>query len=128
MQPIESNPLGDHPNRSVDLRVEGKELVERLAEWLEQSMVNNGHPTAEKVLDYQDEQSVYSDWKQIPPGQLTALELFQRVIKQSIRLHHPGFLGHQISPAAPVAALSGLVSDLLNNGMGVYEMLSLIHI
>lgn len=122
MQPIESNPLGDHPNRSVDLRVEGKELVERLAEWLEQSMVNNGHPTAEKVLDYQDEQSVYSDWKQIPPGQLTALELFQRVIKQSIRLHHPGFLGHQISPAAPVAALSGLVSDLLNNGMGVYEM------
>ena len=50
------------------------------------------------------------------------LALFETILAQSVRVHHPRYMGHQLSPSAPLAALAGLVGDLLNNGMGVYEM------
>ncbi len=45
-----------------------------------------------------------------------------RVVAASTALHHPRYLGHQVAPALPGAALAELVSALLNNGTGVYEM------
>ena len=38
------------------------------------------------------------------------------------RSHHPRYLGHQVAPPLPGAALAELVSALLNNGTGVFEM------
>ena len=49
-------------------------------------------------------------------------QLFSRVYERTIRLHHPKYMGHQISPPLPETALASLMSDLMNNGMGVFEM------
>ncbi len=38
------------------------------------------------------------------------------------RLHHKGFVGHQVATPLPVAALCDLVASLLNNGMAIFEM------
>jgi L-2,4-diaminobutyrate decarboxylase len=51
-----------------------------------------------------------------------ANQLFAKTLRHSIRLHQPQFMGHQISPSVPLAALAGFACDYLNNGMGVYEM------
>lgn len=41
---------------------------------------------------------------------------------RSIQIHHPHYMGHQVCAPAPAAVLAGLTSELLNNGMAVYEM------
>jgi L-2,4-diaminobutyrate decarboxylase len=50
------------------------------------------------------------------------LPLLRRLLRESNRLHHPHFVGHQVNPPLPLAALLELTSALLNNGMAVYEM------
>lgn len=47
---------------------------------------------------------------------------FDEVLKRSTHLHHPGYLGHQVSPAVPVTLLTSSISAALNNGTAVYEM------
>jgi L-2,4-diaminobutyrate decarboxylase len=45
-----------------------------------------------------------------------------QIIQQSIHLHHPGYMGHQLPPVLPLAALADLISSLLNNSVAVHEM------
>ena len=44
------------------------------------------------------------------------------VIENSIHLHHPKNMGHQVVPPVPMAALVELISALLNNSMAIYEV------
>ena len=55
-----------------------------------------------------------------PSGDFPAL--LSRVLESSQNLHHPRFVGHQVSAPVPLAALCDFASSLLNNGMAVYEM------
>ncbi len=48
--------------------------------------------------------------------------LFQKVLEHSVQVQHPRYMGHQVCPPAPIAALGSLVDGLLNNGMAIYEM------
>src|SRR6185295_3782716 len=49
-------------------------------------------------------------------------ELVARLVAGSNHLHHPRFVGHQVAPVLPVAALSHLAVSLLNNSLAVFEM------
>lgn len=49
-------------------------------------------------------------------------DLFKSITERTTYVHHPHYIGHQVSPAAPITALTGMISSLLNNGMAVYEM------
>jgi L-2,4-diaminobutyrate decarboxylase len=48
--------------------------------------------------------------------------LIERVVRGSNHLHHPRYVGHQVTSPLPLAALADLVAALLNNGGAVYEM------
>ena len=45
-----------------------------------------------------------------------------RVLAESNHLHHPRYVGHQVTAPLPSSALVHLASALLNNGTAVYEM------
>jgi len=51
-----------------------------------------------------------------------AISLFQKVLDHSIQIHHPHYVGHQVSVPAPLSALAAMLSAYLNNGMAMYEM------
>ncbi len=52
----------------------------------------------------------------------TASDFFPEILRRTTHTHHPKYVGHQVAATAPITALTGMVSSLLNNGMAVYEM------
>ncbi|MCI4667507.1 MAG: pyridoxal-dependent decarboxylase [Bacteroidia bacterium] len=50
------------------------------------------------------------------------IELFQKILDHSSKVHHPHIMGHQIATPALLSSFGGLISDILANGTGVYEM------
>lgn len=96
------------------------ELADLLADHLLAVRQNEGEPAIPFASPEEEYAFWQHDYKENRGGSPT--ELFKAVLEHSIRVQHPRYMGHQISPPAPVAALAGLVDGLLNNGMGVYEM------
>ena len=98
---------------SIDeFRQTGHWLIDRLADSLEQSLCADG--SSVPVLDYRDPETMYQQWSRLVAEGMTHRELFDRVLADSIRLHHPGYLGHQISPPVPVTGLASLMADVIN--------------
>ena len=50
------------------------------------------------------------------------LPLMANILQRSIHLHNPAFMGHQVAAPLPLAALTGLLTGMLNQGQAVYEM------
>jgi L-2,4-diaminobutyrate decarboxylase len=95
----------------------GEELIELLTKYLDDS-VHDKLP----VNNYISPDESLDTWQNFMAKPATLIEYFQKVLDTSIHVHNPNYMGHQVSAPAPLAAFGGLVSDLLNNGMAVYEM------
>ena len=61
-------------------------------------------------------------WQNFFSSDHQMIDYFRKILADSINVHNPNYMGHQVSVAAPIGALAGLISDLLSNGMAVYEM------
>ena len=48
------------------------------------------------------------------------IPLLQQLIKQSTHLHHPHFMGHQVSAPLIESILTSFAVSTLNNGMAVF--------
>ncbi len=101
-------------------RKTGHELIDHLADYLQAMSQRPATPVMPYLSPDQAREYWQDDWDQEEGGE--PVDLFRKILRTGIHLHHPHYAGHQISPAAPVAALAGLVNDFLNNGMGIYEM------
>jgi L-2,4-diaminobutyrate decarboxylase len=100
-----------------EFRQLGHEIIDFLADYLENANSPEGISANHKF----DPDALYNDLRKMP-FKGSSLQLFQKVVDDSVHLHSRRYMGHQISPTLPVAALAGLVSDFINNGMGVFEM------
>lgn len=98
-------------------REQGYQLVDLLADYLKKATSRD----YDKVLPNTSPQDQLAKWDTTDSGKnLNAF--FQKVLANSTKLQHPKYMGHQVSPTLPVAALADLFSALLNNGTGVFEM------
>ncbi len=94
----------------------GHRLVDFLADQLDSMKAG----TNKQTLPWADPSDVLSEvdgWASSERG-----DLFEQVFRRCIRLHDPRYMGHQLMPPAPVTALAGMLTDFMNNGMGVFEM------
>jgi len=103
---------------SESFRKSGHELVDLLSDYLKniQSMEEG------KVLDLKDPNEQYNYWKNYLEDQKPSNEFFKDIIQHSIHIHHPKYMGHQVSAPLPITALADMLGALLNNGQAIYEM------
>lgn len=98
-------------------RESGHHLVDLIADHLEKSLAQqvpvNNYILPDVQLEY---------WRNHSLENSSIEDFYKKLIADSIHLHHPKYMGHQISPPAPIASLSAMLTDILNNGMGIYEM------
>ncbi|MFT7619000.1 MAG: L-2,4-diaminobutyrate decarboxylase [Planctomycetota bacterium] len=108
-----------------NFRSTGHELIDLLSDYLE-SAQRKDIP----VLPVADPDELLKQWRltnkendsEAEPRPIELLELVKEVLAKSTHLHHPGYVGHQVSVPLPAASLIECVNALLNNGMAVYEM------
>ncbi|SIQ54629.1 pyridoxal phosphate-dependent decarboxylase family protein [Maribacter ulvicola] len=100
-----------------DFKLNGYLLIDQLTSHLEDKLkastpnaINWNEP--EKELEFWNDFLIHGDSK----------DLFKEITKRTTHIHHPHYMGHQVSPPAPITALSSTLSALLNNGTAVYEM------
>ncbi len=100
-------------------REQGHALVDQLADYLARARQRRM-----PVLPWAAPEIQLESWA-LDEGDAPATglgPLVERVLAASHHLHHPGYLGHQVTVPVPAAALLELVAALLNNSSAVYEM------
>ncbi len=102
----------------------GRQLVDQLADYLSKAV----HRDLPAVLPWNDPDALVERWPDVFPEDGTPdlprdlKAMMETVIAQSNHLHHPKYVGHQVTSPLPQAAVVELASTLLNNAMAVYEM------
>jgi len=106
---------------SSSFRTTGYKLINTIADYLE--LVKTGKSSF-PVLPYKTPSEMYSFWEDdFNNSENSGIEdFFKIIIENSIHLHNPKYLGHQVPPVLPLAALTDFLSSFLNNATGVYEM------
>jgi L-2,4-diaminobutyrate decarboxylase len=97
----------------------GRALIDVLGEYLKSAMAREL-----PVLDWSVPNDRVSEFLRdfTRPEALDLPEFVRSVLSRSNHLHHPRYVGHQVTSPLPEAALLELVSALSNNGAAVYEM------
>lgn len=104
----------------TDFRQNAHDLVDILANYLEKAQSDTPDKTIPFVAP--DDSLAYWQADLAQSATSTPLDFFKKVVEKSTKLHNPRYVGHQVAVPAPLAALSGLVVNMMNNGMAVYEM------
>lgn len=105
---------------SETFRQQGHQLVDKLADYLQQALRRAELP----VMPWREPAELRLEWQQLlaDPLPISFTGLIDKLLQQSLHLHHPRNCGHQVAPPAPITALAELFSALLNNSMAVYEV------
>lgn len=101
-------------------RSQAHQLVDQLADYLARTTRGDALPVLPWAHPTENLERFPAAFPEEPTGELSTL--MARVLEASHHLHHPRYVGHQVSAPLPLAAMSDFVSALLNNGMAVYEM------
>jgi L-2,4-diaminobutyrate decarboxylase len=97
----------------------GHRTVDLLADHLQSMRRREG-----LVLPWRSPEAMLGAWPASfrSEGDPDALLFFERILEEAIHLHHPRYIGHQVTAPLPKAALLAMVAELLNNASTVYEM------
>ena len=112
--------LIDSAYSADEFRKQGHELIDILAGYLEQQATNPN----EKALNWQNPDQLLDKWNnylQSEPN-FSDASLFNNMLHDSIHIHNPKFIGHQVCAPLPHAALSELVTAFTNNSSALFEM------
>ena len=114
---------GDHPSDLEILRRWADEALALLHLYVREARAGVGPVLRQRPLADIARDLRLDHWIREGGMDAEALGRFLRAyLADSTRLHHPGYIGHQVAVPLPTTALADLVHGTLNNGMAVYEM------
>jgi L-2,4-diaminobutyrate decarboxylase len=118
MNPSESNI--PYPFSPDEFRKEGHIMVDTLSDYLQQVLFTGDIPV---LPDNNPDKLAEIFSFESGSGECEPLNVYiKRIIDHSIHIHHPGYIGHQVTSPFPVTALVQFCTTLLNNAAAVYEM------
>ncbi len=101
-------------------RKEGHKIVDLLADYLKNCFQREENL---QVLPWKEPQKMLDFLSEKNDNILPDISGFiKEIMDKSIHLHHPRCMGHQVTPPLPLAALTEMVTALLNNSMAIYEV------
>jgi len=100
-----------------DFNSNGHQLIDQLTSHLEDKL----HTSSRNAIDWNNPENELEFWRDFLSNG-NSEDLFKEITNRTTHIHHPHYIGHQVSPPAPITALTSLISSLLNNGTAVYEM------
>lgn len=106
-----------NPERFREL---GKQVVDQVADHLRRALAGAGPVTVTR--DPEELLATVAPIGGAPSGPAGLVTLLGSVMEHSTQVHHPGFMGHQVSAPLPAAVLAEMVAALMSNGMAVWEM------
>lgn len=98
----------DQAHRLVDL------IADHLAASLSQS--------EQTVLPWCDPDQRLLKWQNDLGRKFEFDPFWKDTINETIHIHHPKYLGHQVCASLPLAGLAEMLNGTLNNGSAIYEM------
>ncbi len=103
-----------------NFRNEAHKLVDILSDYLKKALSGGNMP----VLPWNDPDDLAKLFSfSSGDGENEHFDSFiGRIIENSIHIHHPNYIGHQVTSPLPVAVLAQFCTTLLNNGAAIYEM------
>lgn len=107
----------------MDFYENGRRVIDQLGQYLTESR-NKEKPVIHQRPIEEIQTSLDLD-RYIENGGLTGpdLDVFvKKYLSYSTRLHHPGYLAHQVGIPHPTGALASLIDGFTNNAMAIYEM------
>ena len=100
-----------------DFQKKGYQLIDELTTHLDDKL----NEKSEKAIHWNGPEEELKFWRDFLKNG-NEHELFKTITERTTYVHHPKYIGHQVSPVAPITALTGMISSLLNNGTALYEM------
>jgi len=102
-----------------EFRKSAHQLVDILADHLSSCLTKK----EELVLPINNPLDHYQYWNDyLHQDSDNESDFWKRTVKETIHIHHPNFMGHQVCAAVPLAGLGDLINGTLNNGSAIYEM------
>ena len=117
---IKSKSIIPSPFDPEKFRKDGHILVDQLADYLDDALSGKVMP----VLPWKDPDKLAEDFSfDSAGGEDEPLDAFiKRILDKSIHIHHPHYIGHQVTSPLPATVLVQFCTTLLNNGAAIYEM------
>jgi L-2,4-diaminobutyrate decarboxylase len=97
----------------------GQAVLDLLVNYLEE--INSGDIKTLPYLSPEEELAFWQNWSCTTNNE-SLVQLLSDVLNHCVKLHSKKYLGHQTAVVLPLAAVTSMFNQLLNNGMGVYEM------
>jgi L-2,4-diaminobutyrate decarboxylase len=109
-----------YPFDPEEFRKQGHTVVDTLADYLRDALSGEKMP----VLPLNDPDRLAEQFSFDSGGGVeeTPDNFIRRIIEHSIHIHHPNYIGHQVTSPLPLTALVQFCTTMLNNGAAIYEM------